>query len=168
VGGVAASLHGKPRVTKDVDVVALADGDTWSDLLDRAKSWRVRPRINDALEFARTTRVLLLVHDPTNIEIDLSFGMLPFETELVARAKPRKIRQVTFPLASAEDIVVMKALAMRARDVVDIEGILQSGAPLDLERVRETVAQLSAVLESDDHLSELDRILKRGGRGVPR
>ena len=32
--------------------------------------------------------MLLLVHEPTKIEIDLSFGMLPFEAEVVERAVP--------------------------------------------------------------------------------
>lgn len=164
IGGVAASLHGKPRVTKDVDVVALAEDDTWLDLVDDAKQWGLRPRIPDAIEFAKVTRVLLLIHDPTRIEIDLSFGMLPFEAELVGRARLRKIRRVTFPVASAEDLLVMKALAMRPRDIADIEGILQSVHSLDLARVRATLAQLSAALESEDHLAAFDRILKAHGR----
>lgn len=53
VGGVAASLHGKPRVTKDVDVVALAEDDAWTDLVEDAKTWDLRPRTVDALDFAK-------------------------------------------------------------------------------------------------------------------
>ena len=94
IGGLAASLHGKPRVTKDVDVVAIAEQEDWSHLLDQATNWSLRPRIEDALEFAKTTRVLLLVHEPTRIEVELSFGMLPFETELVSRATSRNVKQV--------------------------------------------------------------------------
>ena len=41
------------------------------------------PRIPDAIEFAHETRVLLLRHAPTGIDIDLSLGALPFEEELV-------------------------------------------------------------------------------------
>lgn len=113
------------------------------------------------------TRVLLLVHEPTSIEIDLSFGMLPFEAELVTRARLRTVRQISFPVASAEDILVMKALAMRPRDVADIEGIVQSVPSLDLDRVRATLAQLSSALEEEDHLAGFDRILKAYGRRAP-
>jgi predicted nucleotidyltransferase len=161
VGGVAASLHGRPRVTKDVDVVAIAENDRWPELVKKAEDWGLRPRIDDALEFARTTRVLLLMHEPTRIEVDLSFGMLPFENELVRRAEIRKVNRIRFPLASAEDIIVMKALALRPRDVADIESIVELSQELDLDRVRSTVAQLSEALESDDHLSRLDEILRR-------
>ena len=161
VGGLAASLHGRPRVTKDVDVVVIAEDDQWVPLLKRAAKWRLVPRIDDALEFAKTTRVLLLKHEPTRIEVDVSFGMLPFEVELVSRAESTKIGQLRFPLASAEDIVVMKALALRPRDVADIEGIVESVKSLDLARIRATVAQLSAALETEDHPSRLEEILRR-------
>ncbi len=160
IGGVAASLRGRPRVTKDVDVVAIADADEWDSLLRTAAKQHLVPRIDDALDFARTTRVLLLVHEPSQIEVDVSFGMLPFESELIQRAEVREIHGVRFPLATAEDIIVMKALALRPRDVSDIEGIIESVAALDLDRIRATVASLSATLETEDHLSRLDEILR--------
>lgn len=159
VGGVAASLHGKPRVTKDVDLVALAEDSTWSALLEAARKQKIQPRIQAPLDFAKTTRVLLLVHKPSAIEIDLSFGMLPFEREVVERAVQRKVKAVSFSLATAEDVVVMKALALRPRDVVDIEGILDAVPDLDLERVRKIVSQLSAALEGEDHLARLEAIV---------
>ncbi len=165
IGGVAASLHGKPRVTKDVDVVALADERNWDLLLKQAAKFGVRPRISEALEFAKTTRVLLLVHEPTGIEVDLSFGMLPFEAELVARARQHTVKNVLFPVATPEDIIVMKALALRPRDVADIEGIVESVEGLDLARVRATVALLSGALETEDHAAVLEQILKRLGAG---
>jgi hypothetical protein len=168
VGGVAASLYGKPRVTKDVDLVAMAEDDTWASLVERAARWNLAPRIADVLDFAKTTRVLLLVHEPSRIEVDVSFGMLPFERELVERAATRTVRRVTFPIASPEDILVMKALALRPRDVADIEGILQSVPSLDLERVRAMVALLSAALETDDHLAALDRIIAAERRRTSR
>ena len=55
----------------------------------------------------------------------------------------------------------MKALALRPRDVADIEGILTVVDQLDLDRVRGTLAEFSAALESDDFESEFERILKR-------
>lgn len=160
VGGVAASLHGKPRVTKDVDVVALADESTWEALVEKAAGHGLFPRIDDPLGFARNTRVLLLVHRPSKIEVDLSFGMLPFESELVHRARATEVGELRFPLATPEDVIVMKALALRPQDVGDIEGIVESKVDLDFGRIRATLAQLSAALESDDHVSRLDEILR--------
>jgi predicted nucleotidyltransferase len=164
IGGLAASLHGKPRVTKDVDLVALADEADWIGLLEQAAAWQIEARIADAIEFAKLTRMLLLVHSSSGIEVDLSFGMLPFELEVVQRAQHQQVGGLRFPLATAEDIIIMKALALRARDIADIEGIVELVQNLDLVRVRTTVAQLSQALESIDHLAQLDEILRRVNR----
>lgn len=160
IGGVAASLHGRPRVTKDVDVVAIADDADWASLMESARAHGLAPRIDDALAFAKQTRVLLLRHEPTRIEVDLSFGMLPFELEVVQRAELREVNRIRFPLATPEDIIVMKALALRPRDVADIEGIVETVGALDLERIRATVSQLSAALEGVDHVARLEEILR--------
>jgi len=121
IGGVAASLLGRPRVTKDVDIVALADDSDVPRLLSLGKQHGVTARAADAVEFAKVSRVLLLRHEPSGIEIDVSLATLPFEREVIERAAERTVRGVTFRLASAEDIVVMKAIALRPRDVADID-----------------------------------------------
>ena len=55
IGGVAASLLGKPRLTADVDAVALIEDKELPDLLKAAKSIGFKTRISDAMEFAQKT-----------------------------------------------------------------------------------------------------------------
>jgi predicted nucleotidyltransferase len=164
IGGVAASLLGRPRVTKDVDMVALAEDDTWRGLLEVGTRHGFEARVADALDFARLSRVLLLRYEPTGIELDLSFAALPFERELIERAATRVVRGVTFRVATAEDIVVMKSLALRPRDVADIEAILEATPQLDLQRVRVTLRAFTEALETDDFAGEFERILQRTRR----
>ena len=73
------------------------------------------------------SRVLLLKHEPSGIEIDLSLADLPFEREVIERAVERAVRGVSFRVATPEDIVVMKAIAMRPRDIADIGAVLDGG-----------------------------------------
>lgn len=159
VGGVAASIHGQPRVTKDVDFVVIAEPDDAATLVKAAAAFGIVPRIQDALELALTTRVLLLRHEPSGVEIDVSLGALPFEHDLVAGCMRMTIEGVDVALARPEDIIIMKSLAMRPRDVADIAAIAEANPNLDLERVRATVEEFSAILEERDLLTELDRIL---------
>ena len=161
IGGVAASLLGRPRVTKDVDMVVLIDDGAWPALLAAGRAHGIEPRVADALEFARVSRVLLLVHQPTGIELDVSLAALPFERELIERAHQRTVRGVSFRVATPEDIVVMKALALRPRDVADIEAIVEATPELDLERVRRILRAFSEALETDDFVEQLEQILKR-------
>ena len=159
VGGVAASIHGQPRVTKDVDVVAMVDIDDCERLLGAAAKHQIEPRIPDAIEFARSTRVLLLRHVGSGVELDVSLGALPFERDLVDRGLPIEVGGIRFPLARPEDIVIMKALAMRPRDIADIAAIVEANPDLDLDRVRAKVEEFAAVLEEADLVAELDRIV---------
>lgn len=164
IGGVAASIHGQPRVTRDVDIVALvADGD-WAGFLSAGAKFGITPRRPDALEFARATRVLLLRHGPSMVDLDVSLGAIPFEHELVRRATTKRIGGVSFRVAVAEDIVVMKALALRPRDIADIEGILDAVPDLAIDRVRRDLRSLSESLEGPDFLSELDLLVARHRR----
>jgi predicted nucleotidyltransferase len=164
IGGVAASLLGRPRVTKDVDLVALADDSDLPRLLSLGKQQGVTARAADALEFAKVSRVLLLRHEPSGIEIDVSLATLPFEREVIERAAERTVRGVTFRLASAEDIVVMKAIALRPRDVADIEALLDTHPHLDVERIRSLLRSFTDALEADDFAAEFERLLARRRR----
>ncbi len=145
-------------------MVALVDDDAWAQVLEKGGRHGFEPRVADALEFARGSRVLLLVHRPTGIELDLSFAALPFERELIERAVEKTVRGVVFRVATAEDIIVMKALALRPRDVADIEAILEATPGLDLERVRGLLRVFTEALETDDFAAEFERILQRARR----
>jgi hypothetical protein len=147
--------------------VALVPDDAWDAFLAAGERFGIVPRRSDALEFARATRVLLLRHQPSDVELDVSLGAIPFEIALVRRARTRRIGGVAFRIATAEDIVVMKALALRPRDIADIEGILSAMPDLALGRVRRDVESLAGELEGPDCLTELDRIVSAHRRTKP-
>jgi len=166
IGGIAASLHGRPRVTRDIDIVALVADDAWASFVTAGERFGIFPRRADALAFARATRVLLLRHRPSEVDLDVSLGAIPFERALVERAIIKRIQRVTFRVATAEDIVVMKTLALRPRDIADIEGILAAQPNLEMARIRRDVRALSESLEGPDYLSELERIVSNQRRGA--
>jgi len=58
IGGVAASLLGKPRLTADVDAVLLLPVEMLPELLQVALQAGLVPRLDDAETFARKNRVL--------------------------------------------------------------------------------------------------------------
>jgi len=164
IGGVAASLLARPRVTKDVDLVVALPDDELPRFLALGKHYGITPRTADAVDFAKVSRVLLLRHEPSGIEIDLSLASLPFEREVIERAVERTIRGVAFRVATAEDLIVMKAIALRPRDVADIEALLDTHPHLDLERVRAFLQAFTEALETDDFAGEFERVLARQRR----
>lgn len=159
IGGLAANLLGRPRITKDVDAVVLLGNLDVESFLAAGVRFGFAPRISDATKFAAKNRVLLLIHQPSKTDVDISLGILPFEQESVERASIITVAGISFPLVSPEDLIVMKALARRARDVADIEAVLDAHPEIDLERIRYWVSQFAEVLEAPDILGDLERIL---------
>src|SRR5262245_33649994 len=80
------------------------------------------PRHPDTLAFAHEARVLLLRHQPTGIDFDVALGCLPFAEEAVARATVVLVPGVAVPLATPEDLVIMKAAGKALGIVGDIVG----------------------------------------------
>jgi len=120
IGGVAASLLGEPRYTVDLDAVFLLDLDDVPRLLVEAAKLGIEPRISDPFDFARKSRMLLLRHNPSGIDIDLSLGILPFEIEMVDRSKMVEIGAIKLRLPTPEDLIILKAFAHRPKDILDI------------------------------------------------
>lgn len=161
IGGVAASFLGRPRLTRDIDAVVMLDNNLWNDFLNFGKEYGFYPRIEDALIFAQKNRVLLLNHQPSGIDIDVSFGALPFEDESVDRAIQVRIGSISIPLPTPEDLIIMKAIAHRPVDMADIQGVLDAHPDLDLQRIRQWVSEFADVLEMPEILIDLEKLLSR-------
>ncbi|MEW5816644.1 MAG: nucleotidyl transferase AbiEii/AbiGii toxin family protein [Spirochaetota bacterium] len=156
IGGVAASLLGRPRLTRDVDAIVILHEGKWAEFLTAGEQFGFKPRVADALAFARKARVLLVRHEPSGIDVDMVFGGLPFEEETVARAAWTSIGGIHIPLPAPEDLIIMKAVAHRPRDLSDIEALLDAHPKLDLRRVRRWVREFSSALEMPEIMRDLE------------
>jgi hypothetical protein len=147
IGGVAASLLGRPRLTADVDAVVLVDTDELAHLLTMAEQEGLFPRIPDAADFARGHRVLLLQHQESGVNVDISLGLLPFEVEAVERSKTYQIGSLTLRIPTPEDLIVFKAVAHRPKDLLDIQAIIESSTNLDKRYIADRVREFAQLLE---------------------
>jgi hypothetical protein len=164
VGGVAASFLGRPRFTQDIDALALISEPEWSAAVAAAANFDIVPRIDDAVDFAHRSRVLLLRHRESAIDIDVILGGLPFEEDAVANAKRYVIGGVNVRLPKVEDLMIMKAVAHRPRDLQDIEGLLQAHPNLDLLSVRQWVREFASVTAMSELIDDFDKLLARLNR----
>jgi hypothetical protein len=169
IGGVAASLLATPRLTQDVDAVVLLESERWESFLASGGAFGFQPRQADALDFARKVRVLLLRHEPSGIAADISFGTLPFEREAVERARLQQAApNLWLRLPSPEDLIIMKAVAHRGRDLVDIEALIQAHPRLDHARILRWVEEFASLLEMPEILEDLKALLVKNPRkGTP-
>ncbi len=155
IGALAVGFRGRPRMTNDIDLVVLAPAEKWGQLVEKAAMHNIEPRISDAVAFADRARVLLLRHRPSGTSIDVSIGLLPFEEEMIAKASPVRVLGMEVPVPSAEDLVVMKAVAGRLQDWLDVEGIAARTPQLDKEYVFRWVEQFAQVLEAPELIEKV-------------
>ncbi len=160
IGGVAASILGKPRLTADADAVILLSIDDISRLIELAEKEGLMPRLPDAEEFARRNRVILLCHEESGINVNISLGLLPFEVEAVERSKEYEAGLLRIRLPTPEDLIILKAVAHRPKDMLDIEAVIAMQDSLDTERIIFWVQQFADLLELPELLTELEDIIQ--------
>ncbi len=167
IGGLAANRWGEVRHTQDVDLVVLAEiGDESTVIDEMLKVFPVRAgRFGSKAKgksFALQNRVLLL-QTKAGVPIDVALGATGFEAEMLNRAKLVAIAgKHKFRTASPEDIIVMKAIAARAHDWRDIEGIIvRQGAQLDWAYIERWLDPLLEIMELPERREELEALRER-------
>jgi Nucleotidyl transferase AbiEii toxin, Type IV TA system len=157
IGGIAVIAHGVARQTIDIDATILATRLDPSRILTVFAGCSIRPRIADVLEFAERSQVLLLVHEATQVTLEISFAFSSFEQEALERAVEVDFGGIRIPVAVPEDLVIYKALAWRDQDRYDIEHLLTlHGDHIDLERVRRFVREFAQILDAPERILEFD------------
>jgi len=97
IGGIAVIARGVRRMTTDIDAVIRGDAIELDDLLPLLADHEITPRIDDAIAFARANYVLLLRHDPSKVDFDLSFGWTSSSTKRSPPEPPRPSAETRFP-----------------------------------------------------------------------
>ena len=162
IGGVAVQLWGEPRYTQDVDVTVILDMTRETELI-HAIAANFSPRITDAEEFAMENRVLL-VRSSSGCPIDFSLGLPGYEESMISRALKvdftHELRDIN--VCTPEDLIIMKMIAGRPRDLDDIESIIvRQQETLDVGYIRERLADFAELLEMPELLDGFEKLMGR-------
>lgn len=159
IGGVAVSLLARPRFTRDVDALVWLDEGKWEGFIGSGAGFGFIPRLKDALAFARKARMLLLNHAPTGMDVDITFGALPFEQEVIKRKMLFEEKSFSIPLATPEDLIIMKAVSHRPVDLIDIESLLDAQPRLNLRRIRRWLKDFARALDMPEILDDFEKLV---------
>jgi len=159
IGGVAVIYWGTPRSTQDVDlslVVPLGEERIAAENLLEC----FLPRIDDAISFAEQSRILL-IKASNGVSIDIAFAGFPLEQAMIDRSVICELQpELSLRLACAEDLVVTKAIAGRAQDILDIRGIIdRQGEQLNRHQIRSILQQFCALLETNDPIRIVEEVM---------
>jgi hypothetical protein len=142
IGAAALAVHGVARATADLDLLAIddrcLDSSLWREL--RARGIEVEIRRGDSDDpLAGVVRI----NAPGESSIDLVIGRWRWQSELLGRAERIELGDVSVPVVTAPDFVLLKLYAGGPQDAWDIDQLLDVDPAL-AARVEESVAALPA------------------------
>jgi hypothetical protein len=165
-GAQAVLAYGRPRLTADVDAAVDPQGTGPGDVVDALAAHGFTLRFPLSPEHLRDARLLPMVHPPSGMPLDLVLLRHGLDQEFLDRARPLDVGGVEVPVVSAEDLVAMKVLAGRRKDLEDVRGVLvEQGARLDVERIRSVLASMATVSGEGTLLPRLERLLRAAKGG---
>lgn len=146
IGGQAVLMYGEPRLTRDIDIT-LAVGTEQLPLLLRLaadRGWQILSE--DPAAFVRRTMVLPCLDSASGIRVDFIFSSTAYEGQAIERTNKVQILKTTVRFAAAEDVIVQKIVAGRARDLEDVRGIISKKQSIDEYYVRHWLKQFDLSL----------------------
>jgi hypothetical protein len=165
IGGQAVLLHGRPRLTEDIDVTVGAGPEAWTRVREVCDELGLTPLPNDLERFVRETFVLPARHGETGIRVDFIFSTTPYERQAIARAVRETLGGVAVPFATAEDLILHKLFAGRPRDLEDVAGVVRrKGSELDWVYLERWAREFAAVTGREWMPGAIER-LRRGDLG---
>jgi predicted nucleotidyltransferase len=157
VGGLAVSVWGEARATKDVDFIAdIAKGEAARfAAIARSRGYTVNDEelglFHDGGGFLR-----LLQDGRPEFPLDILAADTDLHLEALARASVVELGSQRAKVISAEDLILMKLIAFRSRDTFDIEVVIEKRrGSLDLAYLRGWADRLQLRKRLETFLEEI-------------
>lgn len=148
IGGIAMVARVRPRHTIDVDLVVAVPEGAGARFLELARShgWTDDPTETEALLEGGLLRLFRGPPRDEDPRLDVIFVDSEYLERVLARATPVDLGVVTLPVATVEDLLLLKLEAHRPQDVDDVLAIKDAyEAVLDWSYVRSEAERLGLV-----------------------
>lgn len=150
MGGIAVRIHAIPRPTFDVDFTVALARDRLAEFFERASS--AGYAVPESYPHRRVDTVagmslvkLRMFQESRGVDIDIFLAESPFQETLLGRRRHEEIEGDSICFVSPEDLVLLKLLAGRPRDLIDIQDVLFTQGNLDEAYLRHWARELGVV-----------------------
>jgi len=165
IGGQAVLLHGRVRLTEDIDITLGVAPDRLPALLQLCQDLDLATLPTDVSRFVRETFVLPVRDSASGIRVDFVFSTIPYERDAIARAERVEVGGTTVPFATAEDLILHKLFAGRAVDWEDAVSVVRrKGAALDWTYIEAWALEFTEVPGREDLPDRVAKLREVGGR----
>lgn len=159
MGGIAVRAHGIPRPTQDVDFTAAIERNRLPELYGAAT--RLGYTIPEKFASGWVDQVagmpLVRIRRYTKekgVDVDVFLAESSFQRELLARAKVEQVDDQPLRVVTPEDLILLKLVSHRHRDLADVGDILFTQGQLDEAYMRHWAKELGVLDELDQVLAE--------------
>jgi hypothetical protein len=141
MGGMAVRAYGIPRPTHDLDFTIILSRDRLQQLFEAAASagYSIPPEYDagwvDQVGGMPLVRARLYLADKA-IDVDIFLAESRFQRELMDRRRKESVDGQTVWLVSPEDLILLKLIARRPRDLIDVADVFFMQGELDKEYMR--------------------------------
>lgn len=157
-GAQAVAVRGAPRATQDLDVTVELERSRVRELCEALAGEGFRERYPESADALLKEAGVLPLRHPSGMEVDIVLAGSGFEALALGRATRLAFGSVEVPVAHATDLVVMKVLAGRGKDLEDVRSLL-AGDEVDRDEARDLLARFERALGRSDLLPLLEAAL---------
>ena len=160
IGGISLSQWGYSRYTLDVDIKVLVPNPEYATA--RAV---IRAAFPEPARAHIPQNPLIVSVTIRGVIVDFLLTLPGYEEQIIERAVTRDLGGWSIQVCSAEDLIIQKAVAGRARDWLDVEELLiaQHGR-LDEAYIEGWLSQFAEALEQPEIPSTYHAICEKVGR----
>ena len=154
LGGIAVRVHGIPRPTFDVDVVLSVDQAQLILFFEHCEKLEYhiaepfRSGWRDEVGGMPIVKIKTYLPEGHSVDVDLFINETPFQQSIMERRQQFELSGHTIHIVTPEDLILLKLLANRPRDLGDIADIVFIQGELD----RTYLDHWAAALEISDRL----------------
>ncbi len=167
IGGLAVSIRGEVRFTRDVDLAIRVASDEEVEKLVRDLASAGYAPLAVIEQDAKSRLATVRLRAPSGVVVKLLAASSGIESEVVERATEIPFDGAgLIPVARAEELLALKVLSMterRPQDSLDARSLIAMNRSLDLDAVRDLLAKIVArgFHRGQDLGAKLDGLLAR-------
>lgn len=153
IGGQAVLVHGRARLTEDIDIIINADLNDVNKVKKICENLKLVYLDDNIDSFVKKHMVIPVFDDESKFRVDIIFAFTDFELNAIQRGISIRVKNKNVKFAALEDLVVFKVYAGRPEDISDIKNILLMNKNYD----RDYILKWLNIFDKDPSLALTDR-----------